>query len=372
MSSHGVTPTCSWHCVVENGDDGGALEERVSVVSTSADGDGAMERRIAEISSGSGRQITLSGVPSNLPCEVVVPIPEGASVRAVAVVSGARTVELYAVRPSSYDRAYVKTVRASVLQSPKSPTAESPNCFECVAELGATPCVALVVRLFVSSNGAGTDQHAHIGLRGVVVELKDGRHLDVRRALAPSMDLQIETQNAPHATTSDETSEKVSLKTSETPLHQTHQTPPSVPMGSPLRLATLEAATRSAAGLPPPSGSAAGMSNASASMMLQMLRGMAGTRSSSRNGTERADAAKKLDASDDTVGSLEKKINRIESLLTRMERGVFAAFERIETRIETLETKVGLISVTKLGGEGRPPKAHTKREWDAGVRDDIG
>ena len=237
----GEPPTCSWRVDVEGSHDVDALAKRVSVISASEDG--AFERRIKNVTTGSTPpECIMRGVPAKSHCEVVVPLPEGASARAVAVVSGSRTVELYAVRAPSYERAYVKTVRASVVLPSSSETAgssdhEEKNAnrrrFECVAELGAVPCVALVLRLFVPSTGAAADQNATLALKGVVVELK-------------------------HASSFAEPADPATRP----------------PTGSPLRLDALAAATREAAGLPPGN---LGMSGASAAAMLAMLRGMAGS-----------------------------------------------------------------------------------------------
>ena len=168
----GEPPTCSWRVDVEGSHDVDALAKRVSVISASEDG--AFERRIKNVTTGSTPpECIMRGVPAKSHCEVVVPLPEGASARAVAVVSGSRTVELYAVRAPSYERAYVKTVRASVVRPSSSETAgssdhEEKNAnrrrFECVAELGSVPCVALVLRLFVPSTGAAADQNATTSL----------------------------------------------------------------------------------------------------------------------------------------------------------------------------------------------------------------
>ena len=58
--------------------------------------------------------------------------------------------------------------------------------------------------------------------------------------------------------------------------------------------------------------------------------------------------------------------------MARFERGAFAAFDRLESRLEAFETRLDQkLAAVRLGGEGRPPKAHTKREWDAGVRGDV-
>lgn len=239
----GEAPTCSWRVDVGGSHDVDALAKRVSVISASEDG--AFERHIKNVTT-SRAECTMRGVPAKSHCELVIPLPEGAAARAVAVVSGSRTVELYAVRAPSYDRAYVKTVRASVVLPSSSETAgpsEDENArrrFECVAELGSVPCVALVLRLFVPSSGAAADQESTLGLRGVVVELKR-RSSPTRGGGFPGAE-PAEARNPP--------------------------------MGSPLRLDALAAATRDVAGLPP--GNMSGMSGASAAAMLAMLRGMAG------------------------------------------------------------------------------------------------
>lgn len=276
----------------------------------------------------------MRGVPAKSHCEVVVPLPEGASARAVAVVSGSRTVELYAVRAPSYERAYVKTVRASVVLPSSSETAgssdhEEKNAnrrrFECVAELGSVPCVALVLRLFVPSTGAAADQNATLALKGVVVELK-------------------------HASSFAEPADPATRP----------------PTGSPLRLDALAAATREAAGLPPGN---LGMSGASAAAMLAMLRGMAGPEKTAKQPAAVVDAG--ADDSD-FDSALSARVARVEAALARFERGAFAAFDRLESRLEAFETRLDQkLAAVRLGGEGRPPKAHTKREWDAGVRGDV-
>ena len=160
MSRQGVPATCSWRCKV--GDDADSLDARVRVLAASCDFDGSFERAIETFST-SGSELWFSGEKNTAktPCEVVVPIPPGNCVRAVAVISGARTVELYAVRAPSYDRGYVKTVRASVVTPNYKSMTESPNnTFECVAALGSVSCVALVVRLFVPlSNGESEETH---------------------------------------------------------------------------------------------------------------------------------------------------------------------------------------------------------------------
>lgn len=237
----GEAPTCSWRVDVGGSHDVDALAKRVSVISASEDG--AFERHIKNVTT-SRAECTMRGVPAKSHCELVIPLPEGAAARAVAVVSGSRTVELYAVRAPSYDRAYVKTVRASVVLPSSSETAgpsEDENArrrFECVAELGSVPCVALVLRLFVPSSGAAADRESTLGLRGVVVELKR-RSSPTRGGGFPGAE-SAEARNPP--------------------------------MGSPLRLDALAAATRDVAGLPPGN---LGMSGASAAAMLSMLRGMA-------------------------------------------------------------------------------------------------
>lgn len=329
----GEPPTCSWRVDVEGSHDVDALAKRVSVISASEDG--AFERRIKNVTTGSTPpECIMRGVPAKSHCEVVVPLPEGASARAVAVVSGSRTVELYAVRAPSYERAYVKTVRASVVLPSSSETAgssdhEEKNAnrrrFECVAELGSVPCVALVLRLFVPSTGAAADQNATLALKGVVVELK-------------------------HASSFAEPADPATRP----------------PAGSPLRLDALAAATREAAGLPPGN---LGMSGASAAAMLAMLRGMAGSEKTAKQPAAVVDAG--ADDSD-FDSALSARVARVEAALARFERGAFAAFDRLESRLEAFETRLDQkLAAVRLGGEGRPPKAHTKREWDAGVRGDV-
>ena len=331
----GEAPTCSWRVHVEGSDEVDALAKRVSVISASEDG--AFERRIKNVATSGRPECTMRGVPAKSHCEVMVPLPEGASARAVAVVSGSRTVELYAVRAPSHERAYVRTVRASVVLPSSSETAGSSDDenarrrFECVAELGSAPCVALVLRLFVPSRGAAADQESTLGLRGVVVELK--RAQNVSRNVAP---------------------------------FPTEARGP--PTGSPLSLDALAAATRDVAGLPPGN---SGMSGASAAAMLAMLRGMAGG-----DGTDppSARAKAKDSAGENPSGALDAlsaRVARVESVLTRFERGAFAAFDRLEARLEAFEARLDRDAAIRLGGEGRPPKAHTKREWDAGVRGDV-
>ena len=155
----GEPPTCSWRVDVEGSHDVDALAKRVSVISASEDG--AFERRIKHVTTGSTPpECIMRGVPAKSHCEVVVPLPEGASARAVAVVSGSRTVELYAVR--ALVRARVRQDRPRVGgPAVSSETAGSsdheknaePRRFECAgARLGAV--VALVLRLFVPSTGA--------------------------------------------------------------------------------------------------------------------------------------------------------------------------------------------------------------------------
>ena len=328
----GEPPTCSWRVDVEGSHDVDALAKRVSVISASEDG--AFERRIKNVTTGSTPpECIMRGVPAKSHCEVVVPLPEGASARAVAVVSGSRTVELYAVRAPSYERAYVKTVRASVVLPSSSETAgssdhEEKNAnrrrFECVAELGSVPCVALVLRLFVPSTGAAADQNATLALKGVVVELK-------------------------HASSFAEPADPATRP----------------PTGSPLRLDAPRRRAR-AAGLPPGN---LGMSGASAAAMLAMLRGMAGPEKTAKQPAAVVDAG--ADDSD-FDSALSARVARVEAALARFERGAFAAFDRLESRLEAFETRLDQkLAAVRLGGEGRPPKAHTKREWDAGVRGDV-
>ena len=195
----------------------------------------------------------------------------------------------------------------------------------------AAPCVALVLRLFVPSRGAAADQESTLGLRGVVVELK--RAQNVSRNVAP---------------------------------FPTEARGP--PTGSPLSLDALAAATRDVAGLPPGN---SGMSGASAAAMLAMLRGMAGG-----DGTDppSARAKAKDSAGENPSGALDAlsaRVARVESVLTRFERGAFAAFDRLEARLEAFEARLDRDAAIRLGGEGRPPGAHTKREWDAGARGDA-
>ena len=208
--------------------------------------------------------------------------------------------------------------------------------FECVAELGSVPCVALVLRLFVPSTGTAADQNATLALKGVVVELK-------------------------HASSFAEPADPATRP----------------PTGSPLRLDALAAATREAAGLPPGN---LGMSGASAAAMLAMLRGMAGSEKT-KTGPAAGPAATRIDAGADDAdadaarrvdSALSARVARVEAALARFERGAFAAFDRIESRLEAFETRLDQkLAAVRLGGEGRPPKAHTKREWDAGVRGDV-
>ena len=344
----GESPTCSWRVDVEGSHDVDALAKRVSVISASEDG--AFERRIKNVTTGSTPpECIMRGVPAKSHCEVVVPLPEGASARAVAVVSGSRTVELYAVRAPSYERAYVKTVRASVVLPSSSETAgpsEDENArrrFECVAELGSVPCVALVLRLFVpSTKTTAADQNATLALRGVVVELKQLKH-----ARVPASSFAEPAEPADPATRGG----------------------PPMGRGSPLRLDALAAATRDAAGLPPGN---LGMSGASAAAMLAMLRGMAGSENTFTKPAA-GPAATRVDADADVVDSaLSARVARVEAALARFERGAFAAFDRLESRLEAFETRLDQkLAAVRLGGEGRPPKAHTKREWDAGVRGDV-
>ena len=187
------------------------------------------------------------------------------------------------------------------------------------------PCVALVLRLFVPSTGAAADQNATLALKGVVVELK-------------------------HASSFAEPADPATRP----------------PTGSPLRLDALAAATREAAGLPPGN---LGMSGASAAAMLAMLRGMAGSEKTAKQPAAVVDA----DADDsDFDSALSARVARVEAALARFERGAFAAFDRLESRLEAFETRLDQkLAAVRLGGEGRPPKAHTKREWDAGVRGDV-
>lgn len=401
MSRQGVPATCSWRCEV--GDDADSLDARVRVLAASCDFDGSFERAIETFST-SGSELWFSGEKNTAktPCEVVVPIPPGNCVRAVAVISGARTVELYAVRAPSYDRGYVKTVRASVVTPNYKSMTESPNnTFECVAALGSVSCVALVVRLFVPlSNGESEETHGalKISLSGIVVELTEQRNADVRRALESSMALmaQNDTRNATPATSGHRGNES----------NETFATP-AVPMGSPLRLDALASVTRDVAGLPfrempgtGMGGGMGGMSSASAAAMVTMLRSMtnslddaAAGRFRGSNGNEASDntqqngakASENLGAKStntstlsalksgtaSTLSALSQKMDRIESLVTRMERGVFAAFDRLEKRVESLEVRFEESNAIRLGGDHRPPKAHTKLEWDAGIRDDV-
>ena len=111
------------------------------------------------------------------------------------------------------------------------------------------------------------------------------------------------------------------------------------------------------------------MSGASAAAMLAMLRGMAGSEKTAKQPAAVVDA----DADDsDFDSALSARVARVEAALARFERGAFAAFDRLESRLEAFETRLDQkLAAVRLGGEGRPPKAHTKREWDAGVRGDV-
>ena len=76
----GEPPTCSWRVDVEGSHDVDALAKRVSVISASEDG--AFERRIKNVTTGSTPpECIMRGVPAKSHCEVVVPLPEGASAR---------------------------------------------------------------------------------------------------------------------------------------------------------------------------------------------------------------------------------------------------------------------------------------------------
>ena len=248
------------------------------------------------------------------------------------MVSGSRTVELYAVRAPSYERAYVKTVRASVVLPSSSETAGSSDHeknanrrrFECVAELGSVPCVALVLRLFVPSTGAAADQNATLALKGVVVELK-------------------------HASSFAEPADPATRP----------------PTGSPLRL---DAPRRRRAGR----GASAGEPGHVRRVRGGDARDAAGHGGSRkpRNNRRRSSTP---DADDsDSIPALSARAARVEAALARFERGAFAAFDRLESRLEAFETRLDQkLAAVRLGGEGRPPKAHTKREWDAGVRGDV-
>jgi hypothetical protein len=349
-------PTCTWYVDVEGDDDVDSLEKRVCVLYASDDG--AFERQINDVMTGNVRpEITLRGVPGKTPCELVVPLPEGAAARAVAVISGARTVELYAVRPLSYERAYLKTVRASVVvpSSETSHSGDNENArrrFECVAELGSVPCVALVLRLFCPSSGAAANGDATLDLRGVVVEVKEAR--GVRRPM----------RWASTPTTPNNASDFLATRANGGSASGS-ESAPAVPMGSPLRLDALEAAAREVAGLPPTPGIAMGMSSSSAAAMLTMLRTLTAGELNDAPKTSEASGPSKLteenrrepdgntamdNAVDNVMGrttgnhgdafdfnALSRRVDRIETLLTRIERGMLVSFQRMENQLRRFE-----------------------------------
>ena len=94
------------------------------------------------------------------------------------------------------------------------------------------------------------------------------------------------------------------------------------------------------------------MSGASAAAMLAMLRGMAGSEKTATKAATRIDAgADDADAARRVDSALSARVARVEAALARFERGAFAAFDRIESRLEAFETRLDQkLAAVRLGG----------------------
>ena len=373
-------PTCSW----PSADAEGAADLRARVVVLPTSEDGAFERRVADTAAASSSALLRKPEGASA-CELVVPLPEGTAARALSLVSTARVAELYVVHPTLRERAYVRTVRgadvpdanhhtpspshdASTSSDPAS--APAPLFYECVSTLGADPCASVVMKLF-----APADADA-IFVKGVVVEL-GAADAGAPPASRPSF---VPDARAALASIADTSRFIAGLSV-----------PGDGAIGgygpSPGTGASPGTGTALAAALASALGGARG-AGAPPSDLLEMLKSASAARDATRaSGDAHAETAPEPSISSDAskadsppgddadIASISRRVRRLEATALRVERVVTDAMERIEARLDAMDARVDAAALVArvaprvdASTTVRPPRSHTKAEWDAETR----
>lgn len=371
-------PTCSW----PSADAEGAADLRARVVVLPTSEDGAFERRVADTAAASSSALLRKPEGASA-CELVVPLPEGTAARALSLVSTARVAELYVVHPTLRERAYVRTVRgadvpdanhhtsspshdASTSSDPAS--APAPLFYECVSTLGADPCASVVMKLF-----APADADA-IFVKGVVVEL-GAADAGAPPASRPSF---VPDARAALASIADTSRFIAGLSV-----------PGDGAIGgygpSPGTGASPGTGTALAAELASALGGARG-AGAPPSDLLEMLKSASAARDATRaSGDAHAETAPepstpsdaaKAELPCDDIASISRRVRRLEATALRVERVVTDAMERIEARLDAMDARVDAAALVArvaprvdASTAVRPPRSHTKAEWDAETRE---
>lgn len=371
-------PTCSW----PSADAEGAADLRARVVVLPTSEDGAFERRVADTAAASSSALLRKPEGASA-CELVVPLPEGTAARALSLVSTARVAELYVVHPTLRERAYVRTVRgadvpdanhhtsspshdASTSSDPAS--APAPLFYECVSTLGADPCASVVMKLF-----APADADA-IFVKGVVVEL-GAADAGAPPAARPSF---VPDARAALASIADTSRFIAGLSV-----------PGDGAIGgygpSPGTGASPGTGTALAAELASALGGARG-AGAPPSDLLEMLKSASAARDATRaSGDAHAETAPepstpsdaaKAELPCDDIASISRRVRRLEATALRVERVVTDAMERIEARLDAMDARVDAAALVArvaprvdASTAVRPPRSHTKAEWDAETRE---
>ena len=371
-------PTCSW----PSADAEGAADLRARVVVLPTSEDGAFERRVADTAAASSSALLRKPEGASA-CELVVPLPEGTAARALSLVSTARVAELYVVHPTLRERAYVRTVRgadvpdanhhtsspshdASTSSDPAS--APAPLFYECVSTLGADPCASVVMKLF-----APADADA-IFVKGVVVEL-GAADAGAPPAARPSF---VPDARAALASIADTSRFIAGLSV-----------PGDGAIGgygpSPGTGASPGTGTALAAALASALGGARG-AGAPPSDLLEMLKSASAARDATRaSGDAHAETAPepstpsdaaKAELPCDDIASISRRVRRLEATALRVERVVTDAMERIEARLDAMDARVDAAALVArvaprvdASTAVRPPRSHTKAEWDAETRE---
>lgn len=371
-------PTCSW----PSADAEGAADLRARVVVLPTSEDGAFERRVADTAAASSSALLRKPEGASA-CELVVPLPEGTAARALSLVSTARVAELYVVHPTLRERAYVRTVRgadvpdanhhtsspshdASTSSDPAS--APAPLFYECVSTLGADPCASVVMKLF-----APADADA-IFVKGVVVEL-GAADAGAPPASRPSF---VPDARAALASIADTSRFIAGLSV-----------PGDGAIGgygpSPGTGASPGTGTALAAALASALGGARG-AGAPPSDLLEMLKSASAARDATRaSGDAHAETAPepstpsdaaKAELPCDDIASISRRVRRLEATALRVERVVTDAMERIEARLDAMDARVDAAALVArvaprvdASTAVRPPRSHTKAEWDAETRE---
>ena len=371
-------PTCSW----PSADAEGAADLRARVVVLPTSEDGAFERRVADTAAASSSALLRKPEGASA-CELVVPLPEGTAARALSLVSTARVAELYVVHPTLRERAYVRTVRgadvpdanhhtpspshdASTSSDPAS--APAPLVYECVSTLGADPCASVVMKLF-----APADADA-IFVKGVVVEL-GAADAGAPPAARPSF---VPDARAALASIADTSRFIAGLSV-----------PGDGAIGgygpSPGTGASPGTGTALAAALASALGGARG-AGAPPSDLLEMLKSASAARDATRaSGDAHAETAPepsipsdaaKAESPCDDIASISRRVRRLEATALRVERVVTDAMERIEARLDAMDARVDAAALVArvaprvdASTAVRPPRSHTKAEWDAETRE---